>query len=101
MGRKVPIVAIFLLGLQVCEVLILGTSRAGSLVANTLQMTACGLATAMAIGASRRGRGLSRPFWLLISAGLVTWCIANLGWMYYENWLHQDVPPTSICRVLF
>jgi PAS domain S-box-containing protein len=101
MGRKVPIVAIFLLGLQVCEVLILGTSRAGSLVANTLQMTACGLATAMAIGASRRGRGLSRPFWLLISAGLVTWGIANLGWMYYENWLHQDVPPTSICRVLF
>ena len=101
MGRKVPIIALFVLGLQVCEILILGTSRSGSLVANSLQMIACVLGTAMALGASRRGRGLSRPFWLMISAGLATWGIANLGWMYYENWLHQDIPTLSITRVLF
>jgi len=101
MGRKVPIIALFVLGLQVCEILILGTSRSGSLVANSLQMIACVLATAMALGASQRGRGLSRPFWLMISAGLATWGIANLGWMYYENWLHQEIPTLSITRVLF
>src|SRR5262249_11893016 len=101
MGRRVPIFALFILGLHVCEVLILGTSRAGSLIANTLQMIACGLAIATAIGASQRGRGLSRPFWLLICAGLATWGVANLGWMFYENWLHQDIPTTSTIRVLF
>src|SRR6202035_5870450 len=101
MGRKVPILALFVVGLQACEVLILGTSRAGSLVANALQMIACVLGTAMALRASQRGRGLSRPFWLMISAGLATWGVANLGWMYYENWLHQEVPPLSIIRVLF
>ena len=37
----------------------------------------------------------------MISAGLVTWGVANLGWMYYENWLGQEVPPLAVCRVLF
>src|SRR5882724_4907741 len=101
MGRKVPILVLFIAGLQVCEILILGTSRAGSLVANSLQMIACVLGTAMALGASQRGRGLSRPFWLMISAGLATWGLANLGWMYYENLLHQEIPTLSITRVLF
>jgi PAS domain S-box-containing protein len=101
MSRKLPILALFVAGLHVCEVLILGTSPAGSLIANSLQMIACGLGTAMTFGASRRGRGLSRPFWLLISAGLATWGVANLGWMYYENWLHVAVPTLSIVRFLF
>jgi hypothetical protein len=101
MGRKVPILALFIVGLQVCEILILGTSRVGSLVANSLQTIACVLGIAMALGASQRGRGLSRPFWLMIGAGLATWGIANLGWMYYENWLHQEIPTLSITRVLF
>ncbi len=101
MGGKMPILALFIVGLEVCGILILGTSRTGSLVANSLQMVACILGVATAVAASRRGRGLSRPFWLMISAGLATWGIANLGWMYYENWLHQDIPSLSITRVLF
>ena len=101
MSRKLPILALFLIGLHVCEVLILGTSAAGSLVANSLQMIACGIGTAMTFAASRRGRGLSRPFWLLISAGLATWGVANLGWMYCENWLHVAVSNLSMVRFLF
>ncbi len=101
MSRKLPILALFIIALHACEVLILGTSPAGSLVANSLQMIACGIGTAMTFAASRRGRGLSRPFWLLISAGLATWGVANLGWMYYENWLHVPVPNLSIVRFLF
>jgi PAS domain S-box-containing protein len=101
MSRKLPLLALFLIGLHVCEALILGTSPAGALVANSLQMIACGIGTAMTFAASRRGRGLSRPFWLLISAGLATWGVANLGWMYYENWLRVEVPDLSIDRFLF
>jgi two-component system cell cycle sensor histidine kinase/response regulator CckA len=101
MSRKLPLLALIVVGLHVCEILILGTSPTGSLVANTLQLVACGMATAMAFGASRRGRGLSRPFWLLVGFGMATWGAANLGWMYYENWLRIEVPELSAARILF
>ena len=68
---------------------------------NCLQLVACAIATATAFAASRRGQGLSRPFWLLIGAGLATWGMANLGWMYYENWLHSPAPRLSWVRILF
>jgi two-component system cell cycle sensor histidine kinase/response regulator CckA len=101
MSRKLPFLALIVVGLHVCEILILGTSPTGSLVANTLQLVACGMAMAMAFGASRRGRGLSRPFWLLVGFGMATWGAANLGWMYYENWLRIEVPELSAARILF
>jgi PAS domain S-box-containing protein len=101
MSWKLPIVALFVVGLQVGEILILGTSPAGSLTANSLQLVACAIGAAMAFGASLRGRGLSRPFWRLIGLGLATWGVANLGWMYYENYLHTQPPPISIVRMLF
>jgi PAS domain S-box-containing protein len=101
MSWKLPIVALVVVGLHVCEILIWGTSPTGSLVANLLQMVACAIGTAMAFGASRRGSGLSRPFWRLAGLGLATWGLANLGWMYYENLLHVQVPALSFVRVLF
>ncbi|HEX4379119.1 MAG TPA: hypothetical protein VH022_03740, partial [Candidatus Acidoferrum sp.] len=101
MYRKVAIVGAILVGLHAGEILLLGTSPAGSLVANTLQLIACGLAAAMAFMASQRARGLARPFWSMVALGLATWGIANLGWMYYENLLHQTIPPLSVVRILF
>jgi len=101
MSRKLPILTLVIIGLHVCEVLLLGTSPAGALVANSLQMAACGVAVATALGASRRGHGLSRSFWLLVSLGMATWGVANLGWMYYENWLRIEVPELSAARILF
>jgi PAS domain S-box-containing protein len=101
MSRKLPVLALFVVGLQVCEILILGTSPTGSLVANSLQLLACAIGAAMAFGASLRGRGLTRPFWRLIGLGLATWGVANLGWVYYENWLHAQVPALSVVRILF
>jgi PAS domain S-box-containing protein len=101
MSWKLPIVALFVVGLQAGEILILGTSPAGSLTANLLQLAACAIGAAMAFGAAMRGRGLSRPFWQLIGLGLATWGVANLGWMYYENYLHTQPPPISIVRMLF
>ena len=47
------------------------------------------------------GPRLGRPFWSVVALGLATWGVANLGWMYYENLLHQTVPPLSLVRILF
>jgi PAS domain S-box-containing protein len=100
-SRKLTIAAVFIVGLHVCEVLILGTSPMGSLVANSLQMVSCGIAVAAAIRASQRARGLGRPFWLLIGAAAAAWGMANAGWMYYDNWLHEPIPRLSLTRMLF
>src|ERR1700689_1119874 len=96
MYPKGAIIGAMLVGLHAGEILLFGTSPTGSLIANTLQLIACGLATVMACRASLRGRGLAQPFWDMVGVGLATWGVANLGWMYYENLLHQTVPPLSI-----
>jgi len=88
-------------GLHVVGILTLGTSTSGGALGNSLQIFSSGLAAAACFGASRRGRGLSRPFWLLAGWGMATWGIADIGWMYYENWLHVVVPNFSIVRILF
>ncbi len=90
MYRKVAIIGAILVGLHAAEILLFGTSPTGSIVANSLQLIACGLAAAMACRASQRGRGLARPFWSLVALGLATWGVANLGWMYYENLLPSN-----------
>jgi two-component system cell cycle sensor histidine kinase/response regulator CckA len=101
MPRKLLILALVVIGLHIYVTLTLGTSPAGSFLTNSLQVFASGLAVAMCFGARRRGRGMTRPFWLLVACGMATWSLANLGWMYYENWLRAPVPRFSIVRFLF
>jgi len=101
MPRKPLILAAVIVALHLCEAATLGTTSFGSLVANLLQISACGFAVFMTLGAYRRGRGLSRPFWLIVSAGIAMWGITNLGWMYYEVVRHIEPPSTSIVRFLF
>jgi PAS domain S-box-containing protein len=101
MPRKLLILALVVIGLHICVILTLGTSPAGSFLTNSLQVFASGLAVAMCFGARRRGRGMSRPFWLLVGCGVATWGLANLGWLYYENLLHAAVPRSSLVRFFF
>src|SRR3984893_6925859 len=101
MARKLAILAFIIVGLNICVILTLGTSPSGSFLTNCLQTCSSALAAALCFGASRRGRGLSRPFWLLVGLGMATWGLSNLGWMYYENWLHAEVPRFSAVRILF
>jgi PAS domain S-box-containing protein len=101
MPRKILALACVVVGLHVIEALTLGTSTLGSLLANLLQILACGLAAFMAFGASRRGKGLNRPFWLIFGTSIVMWGLANVGWMYYEVVLHSEPPATSVVRFLF
>ena len=101
MPRKPLIFAAVIAALHLVEAATLGTSTTGSFLANLLEILACGFAAVMAVGASRRGRGLSRPFWLLVGTGISTWGLANLGWMYYEVVLHGEPPQASVVRFLF
>src|SRR5437899_12565079 len=101
MLRKPLILAAIIVALHLCEAATLGTTTTGSLLANFLEIFACGFAAAMAFGAFRRGRGLSRPFWLIFGTGMAMWGAANLGWMYYEVVLHTERPSTSVVRSLF
>ncbi len=101
MPRKYLILALVIVALHVCLALTLGTSTLGSFLANSLQILACGFAVVAAFAAYRRGRGLSRPFWLLIASGIAMWGIANLGWMYYEVVVRNEPPTGSAVRFLF
>jgi PAS domain S-box-containing protein len=101
MPRKLLVSLLVLFVLSVGIILTLGMSPLGSALTNFLQIVCCGLAAAMCFGASKRGRGLSRPFWILVGCSIATWGVANLGWMYYENLLHAPVPRFSAVRVLF
>jgi PAS domain S-box-containing protein len=101
MPRKLSILALAILGLHVVEVFAFGKSPAGSLFGNLLQISACGLAVAMCVSASRRGTGFVRSFWMLVGASIAVWGIANIGWMYYEVVLRREPPELSFIRFLF
>jgi PAS domain S-box-containing protein len=101
MPRKLTVFALASIALHILSAAILGTSPAGTLIGNSLQIVACVLAVTMTFAASRRGRGLTRPFWLLVGCGLAVWGVANLGWMYYELALHREPPTGSVVRFLF
>src|ERR1700733_15872969 len=87
MYRKVAIIGAILVGLHAAEILLFGTSPTGSLIANTLQLIACGLAAAMACRASLRGRGLARPFWSVVALGIAARGGGILGEVDYANLL--------------
>src|SRR5882762_4770288 len=101
MPRKLAILAFAIVGINICVILALRDSATRSLLTNLLQIGSSGLAAALCFLARRRGRGLSRQFWLLVGMSMATWGVANVGWMYYENWLHIATPRFSIVRILF
>jgi PAS domain S-box-containing protein len=101
MQRKLVILSAILVGAHVAQALLLGVSPAGTLLANLLQVSASVLAGLMCLGASRRARGMARPFWALVGCGMAAWSLANLGWMYSELVLHTIPGPGSAVRFLF
>jgi PAS domain S-box-containing protein len=101
MPRKLSILASAILLLHVVEVLTLGKSPTGSLLANTLQTIACLVAVTMCLRASRRGNGFTHSFWVLMAAGIGVWAAGNIGWTYYEAVLLREPPELSFVRFLF
>lgn len=101
MPRRLVMLSLAILGLHVFVALYLGSSSAGSLAGNSLQIFASALAVATAFSATRRASGMARPFWLLVGCAMATWGVANLGWTYYEAVLHIEPPTGSLVRFLF
>src|SRR2546430_10478871 len=85
MFRKVMVLACVVVGLHIVGFLTLGTSTAAGVLGNSLQIFFSGLAAAACFSASRRGGGLSRPFWLLAGCGMGTLGIADIGWVVFED----------------
>jgi two-component system, cell cycle sensor histidine kinase and response regulator CckA len=101
MSRRLLVVSCVVVSLHIALATIFKNSPNTPLVSNALQILASLLGAAACLGAHRRGRGLSRSFWLLIGCGFVTWGIANFFWGYYEVVFHLEPPTGSLVRFLF
>src|SRR5271166_1265395 len=99
--RFLALVAPLVIVLHVLVVVFLGTTPAGSLAGNGLQVFSSFLAATLCFGAARRGSGFIRSFWILVGCGIGAWGVADLGWTYYEVVLHMEPPPGSMTRFLF
>jgi PAS domain S-box-containing protein len=92
------------LAIVVCHVLtvvFIGPTALGSLLGNTLQILSSFLAAAMCLRAARKLTGFSQSFWTLVAFGMGLWGVADLGWTYYEVFLHAEPPAGSMIRFLF
>jgi two-component system cell cycle sensor histidine kinase/response regulator CckA len=99
--RSLAVVALCVVVLHVLSVVFLGTSPAGSLLGNALQIFSSFLAAAMCFRAAQRAGGFGRSFWTLVGFGMGVWGFADFGWTYYEVFLHSEPPPGSLIRFLF
>jgi PAS domain S-box-containing protein len=99
--RSLAFAAIFVVLAHACSIALFGTSPAGALIGNLLQIFCSFLAAAMCFRAARRSPGFSQSFWTLVGCGLGVWGLANIGWTYYEVILRTEPPPGSLIRFFF
>ncbi len=88
-------------GFHVLNALFVRTSPTGSFAGNFLQIFSSFLAAALCFRAAKRFPGFSRSFWTLAGVGMFMWGVADIGWTYYEVFLHSEPPPGSLIRFLF
>jgi PAS domain S-box-containing protein len=101
MSRKLLILAATIVGAHLAQALVLGVSPGGTFLANLLEVSASVLAAVICFGASRRARGMARPFWTLVACGMGAWGVANLSWMYYELVLNATPAAGSVVHFFF
>ena len=78
----------------------LGTGPIGTTFLDGLSLLSNLLAVGCCIAASRRGRGMSRIFWLLFASASALELLGNLGWAYYR-FSHAVLPNTALFPSLF
>lgn len=100
MPRKLFIVAMVVIAAHVAQEISIGATPVGSFIANSVQIFASVLAAVACIGASRRGSGSSRQFWILISCSCVIWTLGNCLFLYYESFV-KIVPPNGSMAYFF
>jgi PAS domain S-box-containing protein len=94
-------VALLVVAAQVCAIVSLGVSPAGSVIGNALQIFSSFLAAAMCFRASQKAAGFSQSFWTLVGFGMAIWGVADSGWIYYEVFQKTEPPAGSLIRFLF
>src|SRR5262249_17449900 len=99
--RKIGTVALLVVAVQMCQIFFVGPTNAGSFLANNIQTLTSFFAAGMCFVAVRRAHRMCRLFWTLVGFGIASWGIANLGWTYYEVFLHTVPEPGSAERFLF
>jgi len=99
--RSLAFLAILAVAIHGLCVVYLPHSYWGILIVNSLQSGIGLLAAALCIRAARREAGFSQSFWSLVAFGVGVWAVANIGWAYYELFLHSEPPPGSMIRFLF
>jgi PAS domain S-box-containing protein len=99
--RSLAVVALAVLACHVLTVVYLGTSPAGSLAGNFLQIFSSFLAAIMCFRAARKSPGFSQSFWTLVGFGMGMWGVADLGWTYYETILRIEPPTGTLVRFLY
>src|SRR5579864_7890997 len=80
--RQVVAFVVIILLVEYGGLIVLGTSRAGTLFTNAVMIGASILAIACSIAAARRGRRVSRIFWLVFGSTFALQLIADVGWAY-------------------
>jgi PAS domain S-box-containing protein len=103
--RRLPrflwLLALAIVLCHVSTVVFFRSTALASLLGNFLQVTSSFLAAAMCLRAVRKLTGFSQSFWTLVAFGMGLWGVADLGWTYYEVFLHTEPPPGSMIRFLF
>ncbi len=101
--RTTPVLAapLLVLFLHVLAAATLGTTPQGSFASNGLQSAAGLCAALLSLGASRRSHGLSRRSWMLVAIAFAIWTVAQVTYVYHENWIGQSVPQPSWTHFLF
>jgi PAS domain S-box-containing protein len=99
--RSLAVVALAVASCHVLTVVYLGTSPAGSLAGNSLQIFCSFLAATMCFRAARKSPAFSQSFWTLVGFGMGMWGVADLGWTYYETILRIEPPTGSLIRFLY
>jgi PAS domain S-box-containing protein len=99
--RSLLLLALTVVICHVVTVVFSGASAFGSLLGNGLQILSSLVAAMMCFRAARKLTGFSHSFWTLVGFGMCMWGVADLGWTYYELFLHAEPPPGSMIRFLF
>jgi hypothetical protein len=89
------------MGLHILTVVFFGDSLLGSLLGNTLQISASFLAATLCFRAAQKVPGFTNSFWTLVGFGMAMWGVADIGWTYYEVILHIEPPPGSFIQFIF
>jgi PAS domain S-box-containing protein len=101
MFRRLLVLSCVIVALHIAMATIFKTWAYTPLVSNSLQILASFLAAGACFAARQKGRGISRPFWLLTACGFAVWGASNFFWAYYEVALHMEPPTGSLVRFLF